>query len=156
MMREHKYRAWDKKDKKWFEPTYRAYDGIVLVKYWEDLVISLNGRLGLHTMQGLMDESLFPDRFELVEYTGLKDKNNSGDELYDKDILNVGDGYCGDHFERGGNFIIEWNEDAWMVQDAKGEYKMGLWEAVYNRSAQHIGNIYENPELLEEVSCQKE
>jgi uncharacterized phage protein (TIGR01671 family) len=86
----------------------------------------------------------------LMQFTSLHDKKGKGSEIYHKDILKVGEGYVGDHRERGGNFLVDWGEDEWIVVDSKGEYLCDLWTAIYNRNAEIIGNIYENPELLGE------
>ena len=83
-----------------------------------------------------------------MQYTGLKDKNGKGRETYHQDILRIGDGYSGDHFEKGGAFIIEWFDDGWGIASKDGEYFYSLFEAIYNRGAEVIGNIWENGELL--------
>jgi len=71
------------------------------------------------------------------QYTGLKDKN--GKEIYDGDIFRDND-----------TFIWQvYNEDG-MFMARGGEY--GLSEILIEFVTEHceiIGNIYENPELLE-------
>lgn len=93
--------------------------------------------------------------FALMQYTGLKDKNGKGNDTYHKDILKVHDGFSGDHFEKGGNYVIEWFDDGWGVADKDGDYFCSLFEVIYNRGAEVIGNIYENPELLEVNNARK-
>lgn len=71
----------------------------------------------------------------LMQYTGLKDKNCV--EIYEGDILQD---YDNDKigivsFDKG-SFIVTWENECYDVYEWSGE-------AV-------IGNIYENPELLEE------
>ena len=83
--------------------------------------------------------------YELMQYTGLKDKN--GREIYEGDVYvhNVQD-YVAGH-PREINFIkpVTFEMGAFWVGD------MLLVDAIENDSeSKVIGNIYENPELLEE------
>ena len=80
-------------------------------------------------------------RFILMQYTGLKDKN--GVEIYEGDIVEIEPNYGGDLFYGLETCVVKWdNEEAmFYVQTSKD----GLW----NRYSKVIGNIYENPELLE-------
>ena len=79
---------------------------------------------------------IFPDT--LGQYTGMKDKN--GKEIYEGDILR----------DNGGEITsVVWSDNygAWMVEEPKrviGE----LWLSVAD-GCEIIGNIYDNPELLE-------
>src|SRR5690625_2030614 len=86
------------------------------------------------------------DEIELIKYTGLKDKN--GREIYEGDILqhNVQDYVAG--YPRESNYIAKvihgvgafWAEDMLLI------------DAIENDSENEvIGNIYENPELLEDA-----
>ena len=80
----------------------------------------------------------------LMQYTGLKDKN--GREIYEGDVYahNVQD-YVAGH-PRETNFIkpVTFEMGAFWVGD------MLLIDAIENDSeSKVIGNIYENPELLE-------
>ena len=88
------------------------------------------------------------DDWVLMQYTGLKDKN--GKEIYEGDIVD----YLGDidHINSNVLRVIEYkNEEACFVArlpvGVEGE------EAVYlnEHDFKVIGNIYENPELLEEL-----
>lgn len=91
--------------------------------------------------------------FPLMQSTGLKDKN--GKEIYEGDIAKVyrwevDDGGC--HHEQ--NTFVE------QVCYSKGTFYFGkpgqgpfIWEFLAGREPEDIeiiGNIYENPELLEE------
>ena len=128
MEREIKFRAWnDKKIISWKE----------LLKYYP------NGEsdYDLHAIFS-GDEHL-----ELMQYTGLKDKN--GKEIYEGDIITCEGGYetiegCSEDCEEPR--VIEWSDGLQWVAECKNcRDNVPLYEWDYNEV---IGNIYENPELL--------
>ena len=79
----------------------------------------------------------------LIQYTGLKDKN--GNEIYDGDIVIDKDGY---------KYKIEWSNDL-AAFSFKGEHcNFGRFNkaGIETDETEIIGNIYENPELENEVN----
>ncbi len=84
-------------------------------------------------------------RFKVMQFTGLKDKN--GKEIYEGDILQKKDvrfivGYGDNDENRGWGFNLN------SIRSRKGYH---LSTDVSKMEV--IGNIYENPELLQEEKC---
>lgn len=77
----------------------------------------------------------------LMQYTGLKDKN--GKEIYEGDILLYDSGSKTSVFYNNGAFVRSYgNSNMYLLYDSFIEDG-----CLYNYEV--IGNIYENPELLE-------
>lgn len=135
MNREIKFKVWDIEEKEMYEPNkieyINFYDGFVTLK-----------------VVGFID---FEDA-ELLQYTGLKDKN--GKEIYEGDILLLEKGTKRTVFSVPGGFAIE------SLDDDLNKYGKEIFvpieglsdeqNASFIKSTKVIGNIYENPELLEE------
>ena len=78
---------------------------------------------------------------ELLQYTGLKDKN--GKEIYDNDIL-----YCSKVYYKLKRHISGAYELYEILKDGKYSCKPYFLFHEIDK-VEIIGNIYENPELLE-------
>ena len=98
------------------------------------------GEIGLN--DAVMNDyiTVSPDEIELMQSTGLKDKK--GKEIFEGDILY---GYAGEDFWEIVEFDTE--EGKWIRKDILYNSKLGLSEN--NEFMEIVGNIYENPELLE-------
>lgn len=84
----------------------------------------------------IKDPDKYKDRFVLQQCTGLKDKN--GKEIYEGDIVHCWGGeHCQGYWEHDSKIVI--NN---MINDC---FMMGEHEFF-----EVIGNIYENPELLQQ------
>ena len=122
-MREIKFRAWLKEERK-----------MVNV---ETLFIGIN-RLCFGNFK---TEDLFFRDFEeveLMQYTGLKDKN--GKEIYEGDIYHVGD--------KNIRYLVVWFDSGFEGKQLRSTSYAGLKS--WAKDIEILGNIYENPELLEE------
>jgi len=96
------------------------------------------GNKGLAEQAGFsnIDNQPNTDKFILMQYTGLKDKN--GKEIYEGDITKDPDGNA---------FEVIWNKGAasFELQNKTSHF---LFVQRYIDMFEVIGNIYENPELL--------
>lgn len=83
------------------------------------------------------------NRVVYMQYTGLKDKN--GREIYEGDILDSeSEGYP---FVKNWVGVVKFIDGSFLLENLQGTD--GDW--LFNESVERevIGNIYENPELLE-------
>jgi uncharacterized phage protein (TIGR01671 family) len=124
-----KFRAWDKSQNKMYQVRGINFDN-------EDLWLKINETQ-------IMGANLF--EVELMQYTGLKDKN--GTEIYEGDIVKYTSELENGIFEvKYGNcrFYGLWIEANFMG------ITTDLFYLGCSNELEVIGNIYENPELLEE------
>src|SRR5690625_1949069 len=119
-MREIKFRAWNN-DKKYME---------------YDVDINSDGQVIEYNYGYYAGSYDYP----IMQYTGLKDKN--GREIYEGDIVKY-------------PHIVGF-DDIWKVEFNNGSFviretivKISLRELAHKNNLEVIGNIYENPKLLE-------
>lgn len=127
-MREIKFRVWDKKIK---------------------FMISWNKLLEAYDLHNLLE--LTDKRFEIMQFTGLKDKN--GKEIFEGDIIEYKNTNWVVRFEMGSFSLFTGIENLSesLIEKPKTDNEMladelGIW---WTR-CKVIGNKFENPELLEE------
>ncbi len=139
-MRDIKFRAWDKKTKvmipftnMWICDEYSSlsFDGPDGSEY-----------VGIDALPGgWHDDSPIESFYEIMQYTGLKDKN--GKEIYEGDIVRV---YYNDKF-KGGVAVIRYLGRSFCMSQAKDDTEL---DCVWFNICEVIGNVYESPELLED------
>lgn len=123
-MRAIKFRAWHQKLKKWLDPYIVSIDGLGN--------IDVGGAETNQVIIGL--------------FTGLTDKN--GIEIFEGDIIKVQD-YNG-NWSRDGAEVVFSNDyvGGWVISNGNQNLNLGTRQ-IY---LEIIGNIYENPELLNSSS----
>lgn len=93
--------------------------------------------------------------YNIMQYTGLKDKN--GKEIYELDIIKTiyKNGYslsevCFGDYDNGIHYDGEESGNGWYVKERSTIWKDISIQAFRQTIGEIIGNIYENPELLKE------
>lgn len=118
-MRELKFRVWREEDKEYRTDlnVFRLHDGKIICT---SPAYSLEG-----------------DRFDVEQYTGLKD--NKGKEIYEGDIVKFNETIC----------TIQYDETyaRYTLRDQSDGVQM-FFDALIIIPFEVIGNIHENPELL--------
>ena len=128
MKREIKFRAWDK-----------VYKEMVPMDIEDSFLVHFtNGGIYCNYKIGAIKR--VPDNeIELMQYTGLTDKN--GKEIYEGDIIKW---TSKDNEIVDSPLIVEFLKDHWAPSCGCSS-NSGFWD-----DCEIIGNIYENPELLGE------
>lgn len=131
MKREIKFRAWDKAQECYLYDVQGAYDMLSgCVKYE-------NGENAVYDEE-CFDEFLDNDHYVVEQYTGMHDKN--GREIYEGDIVKN---------EYGKVMEVQYNPRS--AAFGVGDYYFGTIGS--GKILEVIGNIFENPELLEDNEC---
>ena len=129
--REIKFRAWEKEIKKMFYDIQDYYD-----------TLGYNFDAGAMCDNNCVFGDLIKDkRLEIMQYTGLKDKN--GKEIYEGDIIKYKTAYYGNEKEH--QEVVEWKND--LGCDSFGE-PLGIGYLFRGFDIEVVGNKFENPEIL--------
>lgn len=135
-MREIKFRTWFAEEKRMLpvRELYQAEDS------------------GIYAIQVVMKDTsdadywytLAPGRFDLMQYTGLKDKNAR--EIYEGDILRARPSHVGGVPEELGEVKVSGDKCSWNF----GYHWLAFAYDIDRKciDGEIIGNIYENPELI--------
>ncbi|WBT00351.1 YopX family protein [Lacticaseibacillus paracasei] len=83
------------------------------------------------------------DKNTVGQYVGRKDKNKR--EIYEGDIVRTGKDDIGDPEPMIGQVIMR--DGSWLIENEKKQEAIDLFSEITSREV--IGNIFENPELLE-------
>ena len=119
-MRKIKFRAWDKENEKMMKVSSLHLEN-------KEISVKENGTFHLFRMQDLM------------QYTGVKDKN--GKEIYEGDIVILNDA------EEENRCIVKYKYGSYILID--GDLRENL-SNVEDRFLEVVGNIYQNKNLLKE------
>ena len=141
-MCEIKFRAWDKLEKAYLNKEDIAIDNLGNIFIFERYD---NNDADLWYTRLLPD----PDnkRHVIEQYTGLKDKN--GREIYEGDIVSVRDSPVAVEDEKG-VCCVAWSSIlAGFILKGSDAYKFDE-QSLSDLKLIIIGNVHENPELLEE------
>lgn len=126
-MRELKFRAWDKKEKRWL--------GVNLHMSVTDGTLWWQYGYGCEILSAEERENI-----ELMQYTGRKDKK--GKEIYEGDLIQN---------KPFPNFVVKYENGNWnyahMHRASYGD--TSEWLTIPEKEWLIIGNIKENPELME-------
>ena len=120
-MRKIKFRAWDKENEKMMKVSSLHLEN-------KEISVKENGTFHLFRMQDLM------------QYTGIKDKN--GKEIYEGDIVILNDA------EEENRCIVKYKYGSYILVD--GDLREDLSNVESDKFLEVVGNIYENKNLLEE------
>ncbi len=132
--REIRFRVWGKYRKN--DPDRMHYD-----TYGDLLIIAgggtpiANNSFGDGYYGNCGDRDYFMDGYVILQYTGVKDKN--GVEIYEGDVIK-----CEQLVME-----VKWDEFELAVVPVADGAKVMCWAVA--RNAEVIGNIFENPELIE-------
>ncbi len=124
MTREIKFRAWNTKEK---------------YMYYSENYDFLSDFVEHHI-------ETVPQHHEIMQYIGLKDKN--GKEIYECDIIDL----CHEKFPEDSKYtrIVKYNFSSFLFFNPRNNVSSPIDKFSLENMGDHvIGNIYENPELLE-------
>ena len=142
-----KYRAWDVEQKIMTNVSaIYPYEHTADVFWFEENSITNRGERVSNF------QFKYPERLILMQFTGLKDKN--GREIFEGDIMQLIAGY---EYGRDYRLIVVWDDKKarWSVEGSVGsggshrDLDHGVNGKWGKQRCEIIGDIYENPELME-------
>lgn len=151
--REIKFRAWDFENKVMFNDVAWTHEDLYVD---EDILFSVFKGIDSWEFEDLgyilIDDGIYfvENKFKYMQYTCLKDRN--GREIYEGDILvtgNVDERYDIWSEDDYGYTVVVWYKDGFAC-DGKWVYEAEDDDSIFClKFCRVIGNIYENPNLLE-------
>ena len=133
-MTSFKFKAWHKKEKRMFK--------VAGISWWDQLIFESYDDIRSRELYHNMDDCI------LLLYTGHFDKNRK--EICQADLVYMTD-VCSDLL---GDmlYVVTWEDAAFLLKSVENayHYESFNWGSLINDSAEVVGNIYENPELVAE------
>ena len=125
-------------------PRFRAWDSAKKEMFKDTFAITESGRVIVVEQEDVMcpPDYVFVDYLVIMQSTGLKDKN--GKEIFEGDIVDY----------KGREAVVKWHGSyaSFIYRFVDGlQERVSEWDPLF-LACYHfevIGNIYENPELLE-------
>ncbi|MDK0941198.1 YopX family protein [Clostridium perfringens] len=124
------------------EIKFRGWDSVNEVMLPVESINFREGYVSLNEGDNSLTDTL--EMIELMQYTGLKDKNRK--EIYEGDILSIKI-YSGDKVIVEGKTVVEFKDGCFGVIWGHDKAFLSL-NSFFKAKFEVIGNIYENPELL--------
>jgi uncharacterized phage protein (TIGR01671 family) len=126
-------------------PKFRAYDGGSLNRmYQPDEVMVGGGNIWIIDEDSVAGDWIVNNDLHIMQSTGLKDKN--GKEIFEGDVVRqVRTQPTTENETITG--VVTMLEGAWLIMNDCEQLASFLWSETDENEI--IGNVYENPELLE-------
>lgn len=135
-MRQIKFRAWDKNNQRMID--LGTYGALKRTLQGEAKLV-----FGENFHDDFIDFGIDVKDFELMQFTGLQDRN--GKDIYEGDILRLESSYHK-------TYEVYWNDDRWGLRHGNEDYDNGDYYRGDDINNWHefeiVGNIYANPDLL--------
>lgn len=140
-MREIKFRAWDKENEHMvYSDKYECYYNFSFDSKTGNLTCAVN----------YCHCDIFGDEHDdwneldnIMQYTGITDKNDKG--IYDGDICKC--------IDEDGLYQVKCDPDIAAFVFVQHDRTMFSFGDYSGRDFEVVGNIYENPELLQSINC---
>ena len=133
-----KFRAWDKEGHRMIPSKY--LHSIDLLEEQVTERTKCNYTFSLHSIPF--------DRVEIMQSTGLQDKN--GQEIFEGDVVQFEDCYTESDFLYINKGIVEWSQGSFTVTNRDSVEMEDLLDGEI-LDVTIIGNIHENPNLVEGI-----